>query len=225
MYTNGCNGGCQFVSSEIFFFFPSRSGEIRLEEGQDRVFTPSRGMIYHRDVPLKSFLPETVPCKTGLPLPPPLTPCRCNLVFSANVSALVPRSKWIPNELWTLGWWKDRFQIWTSLLSRDVCQCWNFYSYEFLFCLVFFWFSIFFFSRIQARIWWYRYCCTTRPLRKYLSCSRIGVVIFFFFFLEISCKYFQMSRIIIEILTDNWIFTSVKSTIDKYKIYYIINNL
>lgn len=48
---------------------------------------------------------------------------------------------------------------------------------------------------------------------------------FFFFFLEISCKYFQMSRIIIEILTDNWIFTSVKSTIDKYKIYYIINNL
>lgn len=47
----------------------------------------------------------------------------------------------------------------------------------------------------------------------------------YFFFLEISCKYFQMSRIIIEILTDNWIFTSVKSTIDKYKIYYIINNL
>lgn len=34
-----------------------------------------------------------------------------------------------------------------------------------------------------------------------------------------------MSRIIIEILTDNWIFMSVKSTIDKYKIYYIINNL
>lgn len=38
---------------------------------------------------------------------------------------------------------------------------------------------------------------------------------YFFFFLEISCKYFQMSRIIIEILTDNWIFTSVKSTIDE----------
>lgn len=52
-----------------------------------------------------------------------------------------------------------------------------------------------------------------------------GCYFFFFFFLEISCKYFQMSRIIIEILTDNWIFTSVKSTIDKYKIYYIINNL
>lgn len=145
MYTNGCNGGCQFVSSEIFFFLPL---EIRWDSTRGRTGSriyPSRGMIYHRDVPLKSFLPETVPCKTGLPLPPPLTPCRCNLVFSANVSALVPRSKWIPNELWTLGWWKDRFQIWTSLLSRDVCQCWNFYSYEFLFCLVFFWFSIFFF--------------------------------------------------------------------------------
>lgn len=224
MYTNGCNGGCQFVSSEIFFFFPSRSGEIRLEEGQDRVFTPSRGMIYHRDVPLKSFLPETVPCKTGLPLPPPLTPCRCNLVFSANVSALVPRSKWIPNELWTLGWWKDRFQIWTSLLSRDVCQCWNFYSYEFLFCLVFFWFSIFFFHEFRPE------SDDTVIVARHVPCAniyrvRVSGLLFFFFFLEISCKYFQMSRIIIEILTDNWIFMSVKSTIDKYKIYYIINNL
>lgn len=214
MYTNGCNGGCQFVSSEIFFFLPL---EIRWDSTRGRTGSriyPSRGMIYHRDVPLKSFLPETVPCKTGLPLPPPLTPCRCNLVFSANVSALVPRSKWIPNELWTLGWWKDRFQIWTSLLSRDVCQCWNFYSYEFLFCLVFFWFSIFFFHEFRPE------SDDTVIVARHVPCAniyrvRVSGLLFFFFFLEISCKYFQMSRIIIEILTDNWIFTSVKSTIDE----------
>lgn len=188
MYTNGCNGGCQFVSSEIFFFFPSRSGEIRLEEGQDRVFTPSRGMIYHRDVPLKSFLPETVPCKTGLPLPPPLTPCRCNLVFSANVSALVPRSKWIPNELWTLGWWKDRFQIWTSLLSRDVCQCWNFYSYEFLFCLVFFWFSIFFFHEFRPE------SDDTVIVARHVPCAniyRVRVSRLLFFFWKFRVNIFK----------------------------------
>lgn len=213
MYTNGCNGGCQFVSSEIFFFLPL---EIRWDSTRGRTGSriyPSRGMIYHRDVPLKSFLPETVPCKTGLPLPPPLTPCRCNLVFSANVSALVPRSKWIPNELWTLGWWKDRFQIWTSVFSRDVCQCWNFYSYEFLFCLVFFWFSIFFFHEFRPE------SDDTVIVARHVPCANIYRVrvsgLLFFFFLEISCKYFQMSRIIIEILTDNWIFTSVKSTIDE----------
>lgn len=174
--------GANLSRAKYFFSFPSRSGEIRLEEGQDRVFTPSRGMIYHRDVPLKSFLPETVPCKTGLPLPPPLTPCRCNLVFSANVSALVPRSKWIPNELWTLGWWKDRFQIWTSLLSRDVCQCWNFYSYEFLFCLVFFWFSIFFFHEFRPE------SDDTVIVARHVPCANIyrvrvsGLLFFFFFF-------------------------------------------
>lgn len=196
MYTNGCNGGYQFVSSEIFFFFSLL--EIRWDSTRGRTGSriyPSRGMIYHRDVPLKSFLSETCSLQNRVTAPslPPFSlhsECRCNLVFGANVSALVPQSKWIPNELWTpaLGWWKDRFQIRGSEHRYFRAMFANIGIFiPMKFCFFFFYFQFFF--RNSGLIWWYRCCYTTRPLRKYLSCPRI-VVILFLFFLEISCKYF-----------------------------------
>lgn len=186
--------------SRAKYFFSllfSRSGEIRLEEGQDRVFTPLVEWFITETCHLNRFFPRLVPCKTGLPLPPSLPPfslhseCRCNLVFGANVSALVPRSKWIPNELWTpaLGWWKDRFQIRGSEHRYFRAMFANIGIFiPMKFCFFFFYFQFFF--RNSGLIWWYRCCYTTRPLRKYLSCPRIVVILFPFFFLEISCKYF-----------------------------------
>lgn len=196
MYTNGCNGGYQFVSSEIFFFFSLL--EIRWDSTRGRTGSriyPSRGMIYHRDVPLKSFLSETCSLQNRVTAPslPPFSlhsECRCNLVFGANVSALVPRSKWIPNELWTpaLGWWKDRFQIRGSehrYFRAMFANIGIFIPMKFCF---FFLFSIFF-QEFGPDL--------MIPLLLHdTSLAQIFIVSAYccyfisFFFLEISCKYF-----------------------------------
>lgn len=146
------------LSRAKYIFFPFLSFEIRWDSTRGRTGSriyPSRGMIYHRDVPLKSFLPEKLfLAKQGstAPFPPLLAPCRCNLVFGANVSAEM-------NPEWIMDTGARLMEgsvsnPWTSILSRDVCRYWNFYSYEF-FAQFFFYFQFYFFPGIRAWIWWW----------------------------------------------------------------------
>lgn len=187
------------LSRAKYFFFSSLL-EIRWDSTRGRTGSriyPSRGMIYHRDVPLKSFLSETCSLQnrvTAPSLPPSfLSPLRVSVQFSFRCKRFGARSTVEMNSEWVMDTGARLMEgsvsnpwIWTSILPRDVCQYWNFYSYEILF--FFFYFQFFF--RNSGLIWWYRCCYTTRPLRKYLSCPRIVVILFPFFFLEISCKYF-----------------------------------
>lgn len=197
MYTNGCNGGYQFVSSEIFFF--SSLLEIRWDSTRGRTGSriyPSRGMIYHRDVPLKSFLSETCSLQnrvTAPSLPPSLlSPLRVSVQFSFRCKRFGARSTVEMNSEWVMDTGARLMEgsvsnpwIWTSILPRDVCQYWNFYSYEILF---FFLFSIFF-QEFGPDL--------MIPLLLHdTSLAQIFIVSAYccyfisFFFLEISCKYF-----------------------------------
>lgn len=113
-------------------------------------------MIYHRDVPLKSFLPEKLfLAKQGstAPFPPLLAPCRCNLVFGANVSAEM-NPEWIMDTGARLmeG---SRFQIrghrYFRVMFADIGI---FIPMNFL-PSFFFYFQFYFFPGIRAWIWWW----------------------------------------------------------------------
>lgn len=151
-------------------------------------------MIYHRDVPLKSFLPEKLfLAKQGstAPFPPLLAPCRCNLVFGANVSAEM-NPEWIMDTGARLmeG---SRFQIRGHRYFRVMFADIGIFIPIWIFCPVFFFiFNFIFFQEFGPESDDDRCRCTTRRLRKYLSCSRV------IFFLEISCKHFQISRYLLN---------------------------
>lgn len=177
------------LSRAKYFFFPSLPLEIRWDSTRGRTGSriyPSRGMIYHRDVPLKSFLPEKLfLAKQGstAPFPPLLAPCRCNLVFGANVSAEM-------NPEWIMDTGARLMEgsvsnPWTSILSRDVCRYWNFYSYEF-FAQFFFLFSILFFSRNSGLN-----LMMTVVVARHVACANIYRVRGLFFFWKFRVNIFK----------------------------------
>lgn len=157
-------------------------------------------MIYHRDVPLKSFLPEKLfLAKQGstAPFPPLLAPCRCNLVFGANVSVEM-------NPEWIMDTGARLMEgsvsnPWISILSRDVCRYWNFYSYEF-FAQFFFLFSILFFSRNSGLN-----LMMTVVVARHVLCANIYRVRGLFFFWKFRVNIFKYRDIcqIIKYIINN----------------------
>lgn len=182
MYTNGCNGGYQFVSSEIFFF--SSLLEIRWDSTRGRTGSriyPSRGMIYHRDVPLKSFLSETCSLQNRVTSLLPFSLHSVSVQFSFRCKRFGARSTVEMNSEWVMDTGARLMEgsvsnpwIWTSILPRDVCQYWNFYSYE----ILFFFFIFNFFSGIRA------WSDDTVVVTRHVPCAniyRVRVLLLFYF--------------------------------------------
>lgn len=172
--------------------------EIRWDSTRGRTGSriyPSRGMIYHRDVPLKSFLSETCSLQnrvTAPSLPPSLlSPLRVSVQFSFRCKRFGARSTVEMNSEWVMDTGARLMEGSVSVdLNIDTsARCLPILEFLFLWNFIFF-FIFNFFSGIRA------WSDDTVVVTRHVPCAniyRVRVLLLFyflFFFLEISCKYF-----------------------------------
>lgn len=185
------------ICLEKYFFLPPskiRWDSTRGRTEDDRVLYPSSRMIYHRDAPLKSFLSlqkTLFLAKQGYRFSPPSVSVQFS--FRCERSVLVPRSKWIPVSYGQSAWlmegsvpnpWISEHRYFRVMFANIGI----FIPMNFFVLPSFFFFLFYFQFYFSGLIWWYR-CCIRRVSRA--NIYRVhGVEVVFFFFLEISCKYF-----------------------------------
>lgn len=184
------------ICLEKYFFLPPskiRWDSTRGRTEDDRVLYPSSRMIYH--APLKSFLSlqkTLFLAKQGYRFSPPSVSVQFS--FRCERSVLVPRSKWIPVSYGQSArlmegsvpnpWISEHRYFRVMFANIGIFIPMNFFVLPSFFFFSFLFSILFFGPDLMIPL-----LHPTRLSRKYLSCPRSWSC-FFFFFLEISCKYF-----------------------------------